>query len=194
MAENEHYRYPGDQYESQEYFEDMAELCLAKERKSRMITIKKSPTADSRTCDKVTIKRQTLFDSSQQHINDVSRGLACFARYLENAALLHDWDKLADVNWFLRDFRGEMVDANGDPIPGGWLENHYKIHRHHLNHHTGVRVDVNLLDVLEYISDCVMAGMGRSGSVSELKMTPELLKLAFDNTVALLKNQVQVED
>jgi len=50
--------------------------------------------------------------------------------------------------------------------------------------------DVNLLDVLEYISDCVMAGMARSGSVYDLTMPPELLERAFKNTVELLKKEV----
>jgi hypothetical protein len=53
---------------------------------------------------------------------------------------------------------------------------------------------VNLLDVLEYISDCVMAGMARSGSVYDLTMPPELLERAFKNTVDLLKSQVVISD
>lgn len=160
-----------------------------------MITVKKSPTADSRTCDKTQVKRQQLFDSSKQHIDDVQAGLGYFGGYLAHAAYKHDWDKLTDINWFLKDFRGEMVDAAGDPIEGGWLENHYKIHRHHLNHPIGIPEDVNLLDVLEMVADCVMAGMGRSGSVRPVTLPGELLQKALTNTVDLLSAQVKlVED
>jgi adenosylmethionine-8-amino-7-oxononanoate aminotransferase len=55
-----------------------------------------------------------------------------------------------------------------------------------------VREDVNLIDVLDFIADCVMAGMGRTGSVYPLNLSPELLEKAFQNTVALLKAQVEV--
>ena len=49
-------------------------------------------------------------------------------------------------------------------------------------------------DVLDFIADCVMAGMARSGSVYELKLPTELLERAFQNTVELLKAQVVVVD
>ena len=57
----------------------------------------------------------------------------------------------------------------------------------------GIPADVNLIDVLDFIADCVMAGMARSGSVYPLKLSPELLERAFQNTVELLKAQVVVE-
>jgi hypothetical protein len=56
----------------------------------------------------------------------------------------------------------------------------------------GVPADVNLIDVLDYIADCVMAGMARSGSVYPSALPPDLLTTAFQNTVALLKAQVVV--
>jgi hypothetical protein len=46
--------------------------------------------------------------------------------------------------------------------------------------------------VLEYVADCVMAGMARSGDVYALEASDELLRRAFQNTVALLKSQVKV--
>ena len=48
------------------------------------------------------------------------------------------------------------------------------------------------LDVLEYIADCVMAGMARSGEVYKLEISPGLLMEAFTNTVELLKSNVVV--
>jgi hypothetical protein len=53
---------------------------------------------------------------------------------------------------------------------------------------------VNLIDVIEYISDCVMAGMARSGSVFPLVASDELLRRAFENTVALLSSQITVRE
>jgi hypothetical protein len=42
------------------------------------------------------------------------------------------------------------------------------------------------------ICDCVMAGMARSGSVYPLKISAEVLRRAFENTVDLLKANVKV--
>lgn len=150
------------------------------------ITIQKSETADTRTCDKSTVTESVLLASSLQHISDVGKGIAFFAGKLTEAASIHDYDKLSKIGWFHADFTTDILK------PGGWLENHYKIHRHHLDKDGGVPEDVNLIDVLEHIADCVMAGMGRAGDVWPIKLTDELLQRAVANTAALLKSNVVV--
>jgi hypothetical protein len=157
-----------------------------------MIVIQKSETADTRTCDKTKVTKATLLSSSVQHIGDVGKGIAFFAGKLTEAASIHDYDKLSMIDWFHKDFTTEIVDAKGNAIPGGWLENHYKIHRHHLDKDGGVPEDVNLIDVLEHIADCVMAGMGRAGDVWPIKLSDELLQRAVANTAAMLKGNVIV--
>lgn len=151
-----------------------------------MIEIKPSTTADTRTCDKSKITEETLLNSSVQHIGDVGKGMAFFAGKLTESASIHDYDKLSKISWFHADFTTDILK------PGGWLENHYKIHRHHLDKPAGVPADVNLIDVLEHIADCVMAGMGRSGDVWPIKLSDELLQRAVVNTALLLKSQVRV--
>ena len=150
-----------------------------------MIQITKSETADTRTCDYANVSITTLAKSSKTHIKDVREGLTFFQAYIENAKQVHDWDKLTEIEWFHKDFVTGFKET-------GWWDNHRKIHRHHLAQEDGVPNDVNLLDVLEYIADCVMAGMARSGEVYELVVLPELLEAAFRNTVKLLKDQVEV--
>ena len=44
------------------------------------------------------------------------------------------------------------------------------------------------------IVDCVMAGMGRTGSVYPLDIKSEVLMKAFQNTVELLKAHVVILD
>ena len=61
-----------------------------------------------------------------------------------------------------------------------------------MGNHDAAAVDV--IDVLDFIADCVMAGMARSGSVYELRLSPELLEKAFQNTVTLLKENVQIAE
>lgn len=150
-----------------------------------MITIAESKTADTRTCDVSTVSQQQLLDASKQHIGDVQRGLAFFAAQIIEAGIRHDDDKITDITGFHRDFRTKFEQTE-------WWDKHRRINRHHLTHDDGVPADVNLIDVLDFITDCVMAGMGRSGSVYPLHLSPELLERAFQNTVELLKAQVVV--
>lgn len=157
-----------------------------------MITIQKSATADTRTCDFANVSKQTLLESSCQHIEDVCMALAFFQQLLSTAAMKHDTDKITDIDGFHADFVTGFKQT-------GWWERHRKLNRHHLvdinglPQDDGIPDDVNLIDVLDYISDCVMAGMARSGSVKPLKMPSWILDRAFQNTVTLLKNNVVVE-
>lgn len=150
-----------------------------------MIEIKKSATADTRTCDFANTSKETLLASSRQHIDDVGKALELFSVRLGKAAYTHDYDKIDGIDWFHADFVTGFKQT-------GWWDNHRKIHRHHLDATDGVPPDVNLIDVIEYISDCVMAGMARSGTVYEIKIAPDVLQFAFENTVRLLKKQVKV--
>lgn len=75
-----------------------------------------------------------------------------------------------------------------------WWDRHKKLNRHHLLEAEGIPEDVNLVDVLDMIADCVMAGMARSGSVYPVNLSSEILVRAFQNTVDLLKAEVVVSD
>jgi len=152
-----------------------------------MIHIQKSETADTRTCDFATVTKETLLASSRQHIADVRQALYLFAHLLDGAALVHDTDKITDIDGFHADFVTGFKQT-------GWWDRHRKLNRHHLTMADGVPADVNLIDVLDFIADCVMAGMARSGSVYELKLAPELLETAFQNTVQLLTRNVTVDE
>ena len=150
-----------------------------------MITINKSATADTRTCDFANTSKETLLESSIQHIHDVRAALDLFRFLIAERAKYHDLDKISDIDGFHRDFlpgfkQTERWDA------------HRKINRHHLLQPDGVPSDVNLIDVLDMIADCVMAGMARSGSVYPLDIPTEVLVRAFQNTVELLNANVAV--
>ena len=103
----------------------------------------------------------------------------------EAAADTHDPDKVDDISGFHADFVTGFKQTE-------WWDRHRKLNRHHLTMEDGVPEDVNLVDVLDFIADCVMAGMARSGSVYPLSLSPELLERAFQNTVTLLTREVVV--
>ena len=75
---------------------------------------------------------------------------------------------------------------------GEWYKLHCDNERHHLLKHCPD--DVNLIDVLEMICDCVCAGMARSGCVRDLEIDAEILDRAVRNTVTLLENAVELEE
>lgn len=150
------------------------------------IKIKKSRTADTRTCDWSKVTKEQLLESSEHHRDDVAKGFEFLAGMLVDQAWQHDHDKLSDIDGFHRDFLTGFKRTE-------WWDNHRKVNRHHLLQDDGVPEDVNLIDVLDMVVDCVMAGMGRSGSVYPLEIKPDVLMLAFHNTVDLLKSHVVVE-
>lgn len=150
------------------------------------LLIQPSPTADTRTCDVATVSEATLGASSRAHIADVRAMLTLLACELRHRAETHDADKLSELAWFHRDFRTKFAET-------GWWDRHRRIWRHHLGQSDGVPDDVNLIDVLEYVVDCVMAGMARSGSVYPLVIEDDVLRRAFANTQAQLTALVEVE-
>ena len=152
-----------------------------------MIEIGLSKTADTRSCDYANVSKETLYSSSEQHIGDVRAALAFFRKEIDAASERHDYDKLSDIDGFHADFVTGFKQT-------GWWDRHRQLNRHHLLQTDGVREDVNLIDVLDMIADCVMAGMARTGSVYPLNLDPDVLRRAFDNTVELLKQQVVVRD
>ena len=150
-----------------------------------MIEIRQSKTADTRSCDFAKVSKDTLYASSEQHIQDVRRALEFFAAKIGEAAERHDRDKLTDIDSFHADFITGFKQT-------AWWDRHRQLNRHHLQQADGVPSDVNLIDVLDMIADSVMAGMARTGTVYPLNIDPELLARAFQNTVELLKQQVVV--
>lgn len=152
-----------------------------------MINIKKSKIADTRSCDFSLITKEQLKESSLQHIGDVRKGLHYIEELINIAATFHDYDKLVNLTQFHSDFVTGFKQT-------GWWDNHRKVNRHHLLAEDGIPDNVNLVDVLDMIVDCVMAGMGRTGTVYPLTIKAEVLMTAFQNTVELLKSEIVVDD
>ena len=151
------------------------------------ILIKKSSTADTRTCDWSKVSKDQLYEASKQHIEDVRRGLFFLMEKLRIALLDHDRTKLAYIDLFHREFQTGFKTIE-------WWEMHQKEERHHFNNPDYIQDDVNLLDVLEQIVDGVMAGMARSGQYRKEVPSAQLLLKAYENTAKLLLEQVEVEE
>jgi hypothetical protein len=179
---------------------DMSRLDISPDYK---IKVTKSPTADTRSCDCTKVTKKQLGYSSQKHIEDVDRALHFFELCLVRGrsmhasyngapfGLFHDYDKLEDLDGFHRDF---IASKEKSFIDGEWYKNHLKVNRHHLNATPGTPDDVNLIDVLEHIADCAVAGMARSGEVYPIELPDKLLQSAVKNTLKLILSKIEVTE
>lgn len=85
----------------------------------------------------------------------------------------------------------ETMAGGIDFASGKWYQNHVNTERHHLL--SRCPEDVNLLDVIEMIVDCVCAGKTRSGEIGGLEITPDILETAMKNTVKLVDDMTEVD-
>ncbi len=159
-----------------------------------MIKIKKSPSADTRSANKV-VTRQELLDSTRMHIDDVRKAMQWFAEKLIWRAASHDKTKLSHFDEFYQQFHNEQVTGKGDWMknPKGWYRRvHLSEERHHLNN--VCPNDVNLFDVIEMMCDGAMAGLARSGAYRNDPIDKDMLERAFENTAKMLVNDTLVEE
>jgi hypothetical protein len=116
---------------------------------------------------------------------DIGQGLIFFQMMLTDAYMRHDHDKITGIDLFHKEFITGFATTE-------WWDNHRKVNRHHLLVDDGIPSDVNLIDVIDMIVDCVMAGKARTGIVYPLDIKPETLMNAFQNTIKLLTDNVEV--
>jgi arsenate reductase-like glutaredoxin family protein len=153
-----------------------------------MITIIKDPNADSRATKDGIITKKNLKIATDNHIKDVKEGMKFFADLINKAGSIHDHTKISDFHDFSELVTSGVKDEKFKAT--AWYKKHITEERHHLKAH--VPKDVTLIDIIEYITDCTMAGLSRSGEIYEMHLSNDLLQLAFDNTAKLLKNNIKV--
>ena len=153
-----------------------------------MITIKKNNKCDTRTCDVNEVSEEVLLENSKEHIKDVRKGMLFLSNLIRLQGDDHDHTKISGISQFYDDFKNKFSEGHTS-----WWEIHQKTERHHLKNEQFIQDDVNLIDILEQITDGVMAGLARSGEYRQEQISPELLKRAYDNTVKLLLSNVTVE-
>ena len=159
----------------------------------KRIKIKRNTLGDTRTATRVPTFYE-MVDSNKSHIEDVSNMMNRIAEMIRLAGVNHDFTKRFDPekSLFYRELCATIEGKIDNFINGEWYPMHCKTERHHLNEYCPD--DVNLIDVLEMICDCVSAGLARSGSVRPVEIDADILKRAVDNTVNMLVEVTDVED
>lgn len=154
-----------------------------------MIMIRKNPNGDTRTAKKV-VSFEEFQEANKMHRDDVRAVMWKLADMIGSAGENHDCTKKSQERMFYRDFRDTLI--NGAVFAKSeWYQLHIHAERHHLFSHCPD--DVNLIDVLEMLADCICAGMARSGEARSLEINDEILKKAVNNTVDLIKSMITVE-
>lgn len=163
------------------------------EKMMERIKIKRNTLGDTRTATRVPTFYE-MVDSNRSHVEDVSEMMDGIAEMIRQTGLIHDFTKREDPekSLFYRELCATIEGKIDSFIDGEWYPMHCKTERHHLNEYCPD--DVNLIDVLEMICDCVCAGLARSGSVRPVEIDADILKRAKDNTVKMLVEIVGVED
>lgn len=158
-----------------------------------MIKIKRHTEGDSRVAKEVPTF-EDFRSANCSHVNDVTALARFFEKELRERIINHDWTKLIEPyeSLFYRDLCA-AIEKRKDFMDGEWAKIHYtELERHHLNDYCPE--DVNLVDVIEMICDCVAAGMARTGDVDDVHIHSEILKRAVANTVKMLKAEIEVVD
>lgn len=152
-----------------------------------MIEIIKSPTSD---CHRVhgKIEKANLWLSMARHMDNVNDGMEFFANKLIDAGMTHDYTKMTMFDEY------HKAVQSGKKNKSEWYQKHKELERHHIVEQD--YNDVTLIDVLEYISDCVMAGSVRSNDPQSIniKISDAILQKAFQNTLEMLKKEVIVKE
>lgn len=157
---------------------------------TKKVMIKHNPYGDTRTAPKDTTYKQ-FQKANSRHIKEVDQVLCLLAHCLRYQGLSHDRTKKE----FERDFFNDFKLAQEGKInftEGQWYQRHVHIERHHPE--SFCHDDINLLDILETIVDCVCAGKARSGKIRDIKIDTDILVKAVNNTIDLINKMTELKE
>ena len=157
------------------------------------VYIKPNGNGDTRTADHIPTYEEFCI-ANDSHRDDVSSIISRIGLELIRRGNKHDITKEVLSKMFYHDMV-ETMEGNMKFEDGQWAKIHYfnSCERHHLNRN--VPDDVNFIDILEMICDCVCAGKARSGKdFIDVRLNGDIILKAFYNTVELINEHVELED
>lgn len=150
------------------------------------IKIPKSQDVDTRSAVGEVTKK-SLLQNTYSHISDVNNVGKWICNKMLEQLEQHDHTKIEGIDQFYKDFTTGKQNGEFKSLP--WWQLH-KTERHHLN--DSVPEDVNLLDVLEMVIDCTVAGLARSGNVYEITIPEDILADAIRNTSKMIIDNSEI--
>lgn len=158
----------------------------------KKIYIKRNSDGDTRTANKTPTIAE-FSTANNMHREDVKKLMIAIASEIEKRGINHDYTKVREPyrTMFYRDLC-DTLDGKMSFLDGEWSKSHYEIERHHLNRRCPD--DVNLIDVIEMICDCVCAGLARSSEFKPFELSNEVLQKALKNTMSLCAESVLINE
>ena len=156
-----------------------------------VVEINKLPNTNSREAKKGNISFEDFSNEINIHREDVKNVLYFLASKLEEAGDKHDWTKKERERQFYDSFTAAK-EKGLDFKKDAWYKYHVTTERHHIASH--VAKDINLIAVIEMISDCCCAGLARSGEIRDIELKPDVLMKAFNDTVQLTKDSIKLDE
>ena len=157
----------------------------------KKITIQRNTDGDTRVATEVPTM-QKFCKSNDLHRKDVELMMLNLARDINARGESHDWTKISEPykSLFYRELCSAIDGKMDFEAESEWYKQHCELERHHLNKRCPD--DVNLIDVIEMICDCVCAGMARSGEFRSIEISSEILQTAVRNTAQMCVDAVRV--
>jgi hypothetical protein len=157
------------------------------------VVIKQNKLGDTRTATKIPTFSEFV-DSNRLHCRDVKEMMNEIGISIKGRGGKHDITKIDEPyrSLFYRELCEKIEGKIDDFTNGEWYPMHCKTERHHLNEYCPD--DVNLIDVIEMICDCVCAGLARSGNVYPIEIPSEILQKAVRNTVQMCVDAVEIQE
>lgn len=136
--------------------------------------------------------KEELYIETEKHREDVFRLMSFIAIELIETGHKHDWTKVKYFDQFAKD----TLERQDEPDfkSRDWYKLHTKEERHHLNNK--IPEDIDLIDIMEFLCDCICAGIARSGRVEKkfLELPADVLKKAYWNTIDKMKGEIKLEE
>lgn len=154
------------------------------------IKIKRNPNGDTRTAPK-NISFEQFQEANDSHKGDVRKVMESLSNELSLRGAFHDYTKKSEERLFYNNFLDTMNNGT-DFVSNDWYQMHIAEERHHLL--SRCPDDVDLIDVIEMIVDCVCAGKARAGEVRAIEINDEILRKALDNTVLKVNDMTELID
>ena len=157
------------------------------------VKIKQNKLGDTRTATRTPTITEFI-NSNQLHCKDVENMTHVIACEIIKQGKDHDITKHIEPyrSLFYRELCATIEGKIDSFTDGEWYPMHCKTERHHLKEYCPE--DVNLIDVIEMICDCVCAGMARSGIVYPIEISSEILQKAVQNTVQMCIDAIKIQE
>lgn len=132
--------------------------------------------------------REEFDKANISHVKNVCNVMDALVEIIQQRAKRHDYTKFTDADNFYRQLCYCINNNHEDFTSLSWYKQHVTKERHHLN--ANCPSDVNLIDVLEMIVDCVVTDIAGTGEVQPISIIPAVIDKAVQNTASLIQGMI----